>query len=292
MIGCAALGAVVRCGALGAVTLAFAGLVGAESASQPPAGASAPSTAPASTPSPVPAPPPTPPPPPALSNDEASYLFGLTFGESLHGIGLDKEVIPDAVLHGMKDALAGKKSTPAERQQVQEFARSVIQATAARNKAAAQDFLAKNGHEKGVHTTESGLEYKIIKTGDPKAPLIGATDEVTVNYRGKLIDGSEFDSSYAHGTPATFPVNGVIKGWQEALQLMKPGAVWELYVPPELAYGQAPRPGIPANSLLIFTVEVLSDKPKQTAAPGAPPPGAPPAPAAAPRGGSAPPPGN
>ena len=138
-------------------------------------------------------------------------------------------------------------------------------ASAARNKTAAQDFLTKNGHEKGVQTTASGLEYKVIKAGDAKAPPIGATDEVTVNYRGKLIDGTEFDSSYSHGSPATFPANGVIKGWQEALVLMKPGAVWDLYVPPDLAYGANPRPGIPANSVLIFNLEVLSVKPKQAA---------------------------
>ena len=82
-----------------------------------------------------------------------------------------------------------------------------------------------------------------------------------MNYSGKLIDGTEFDSSYSRGTPATFGVSGVIKGWQEALVLMKPGAKWELYVPPELAYGANPRPGIPANSLLIFDVELLSAKP-------------------------------
>ena len=101
----------------------------------------------------------------------------------------------------------------------------------------------------------------MLAPGDAKAPPIAATDQVTVNYVGKLIDGTEFDSSYTRGTPATFGVSGVIKGWQEALVLMKPGAKWELYVPPELAYGANPRPGIPANSLLIFDVELLSAKP-------------------------------
>ena len=148
-----------------------------------------------------------------------------------------------------------------------------MQASAARNKTAAQDFLAKNGKEKGVQTTASGLQYKIIKAGDTKAPLIAATDEVTVNYRGKLIDGTEFDSSYTRGKPATFPANGVIKGWQEALVLMHPGAHFELFVPPELAYGPSPRPNIPANSLLIFDVEVLSAAPKPAAT--APGPGGP-----------------
>ena len=96
---------------------------------------------------------------------------------------------------------------------------------------------------------------------------------MTVQYRGKLLDGTEFDSSYARGAPASFTVGGVIKGWQEALVLMKPGAKWQLFVPPDLAYGPSPRPNIPANSLLIFDVELLSATPKPAAA--APAPGGP-----------------
>jgi FKBP-type peptidyl-prolyl cis-trans isomerase len=141
-----------------------------------------------------------------------------------------------------------------------------------RNKAAAKDFLTKNGQEKGVKTTASGLEYKVLIPGDAKAPAVAPTDEVTVNYRGKLLDGSEFDSSYARGQPATFKVNGVIKGWQEALVLMKPGAKWQLFVPPELAYDASPRPGIPAGSLLNFEVELVSVKSSE-AAPSAAAPG-------------------
>jgi FKBP-type peptidyl-prolyl cis-trans isomerase len=127
----------------------------------------------------------------------------------------------------------------------------------------------------------------VVAAGDPKAAQIAASDEVTVNYRGKLIDGTEFDSSFSRGQPATFGVGGVIKGWQEALVLMKPGARWELYVPAELAYGSNPRPGIPANSVLIFEVEVLSAKAGASAggatpAPGTPPPHKPVAPTAQP----------
>ncbi|HTV96908.1 MAG TPA: FKBP-type peptidyl-prolyl cis-trans isomerase [Steroidobacteraceae bacterium] len=241
-----------------ALLISIAPFAGAQNTPRPPAGAG----------------PGAPPPPaPALSNDQASYLFGLTLGESLHGLGLGTEVLPDAVERGVKDAMAGKKSTPDERQQLQQYARTAMIASANRNKSAAEEFLAKNGKEKGVKTTASGLEYKILKAGDPKVPLIEPTDEVTVNYRGKLIDGTEFDSSYAHGQPATFPANGVIKGWQEALVMMKPGASWELFIPPELAYGPSPRPGIPANSLLIFTVDVLNAKPRAApAARPAPPP--------------------
>lgn len=214
--------------------------------------------------------------PTPLTNDQASYLFGLTFGEQLHGIGLSSEVVPDAVTRGVKDALQGKKSTLAERQQVQEYARSRMVAQADHNKTAAQEFLAKNGHEKGVITTASGLQYKILIPGNAKAPAVAATDEVTVNYRGKLLDGTEFDSSYSRGQPATFPVGGVIKGWTEALVLMKPGAKWQLFVPPDLAYGPQPRPQIPSNSLLIFEVELISAKPGSAPPAAGGRPGAPP----------------
>ncbi len=237
-------------------------IVGAMLTSAPLIGAQTPPPAPAAPTAPgAPPAPAAPPAAPALSNEQASYLFGLTFGEQLHSIGLSNEVIPDAVSRGLKEALQGKKSTPAERQQVQEFARATMVAYSTRNKAAGEEFLTRNSHDKGVKTTASGLQYKVLAPGDAKAPAISATDEVTVNYRGKLVDGTEFDSSYSRGTPATFGVSGVIKGWQEALVMMKPGAKWELFVPAELAYGASPRPGIPANSLLIFDVEVLSAKP-------------------------------
>jgi len=199
--------------------------------------------------------------PAAVQNaDDISYLFGLTFGEQMHGVGITDQVTIDAIARGLKDGLQGKKSTPADRQQVQNFVHSVMEAAVARNQAAAKDFLARNGHEKGVTTTASGLEYKVILPGDRKAAAVAPTDAVTVQYRGKLLDGSEFDSTYARGAPATFTVNGVIPGWQEALVLMKPGAKWQLFVPPELAYGASPKPGIPGGSLLIFDVELVSVK--------------------------------
>jgi FKBP-type peptidyl-prolyl cis-trans isomerase FklB len=195
------------------------------------------------------------------SNEHTSYLFGLTFGEQMHSVGITNQVDSEAVARGVKDGLQGKKSTHADQQQIQGFVQSVMAESVARNKAAAVDFLAHNGHEKGVKTMADGLQYKVLIPGDAKAAAITPTDEVTVNYRGKLLDGSEFDSSYSRGTPATFKVNGVIKGWQEALVLMKPGSKWQLFVPPELAYDTSPRPGIPAGSLLTFDVELLSVKP-------------------------------
>jgi FKBP-type peptidyl-prolyl cis-trans isomerase len=222
------------------------------------------------TPPPAPIAPltPAPSPPEDTSPEHTSYLFGLTFGEQMHGVGITNQVDTDAVARGIKDGLQGKRSTRADQQQIQAFVKTVMTESLARNKAASKAFLDKNGQEKNVKTTASGLQYKILVPGDPKAAKILATDEVTVNYRGKLIDGTEFDSSYSRGTPATFKVNGVIPGWQEALVLMKPGAKWQLFVPAELAYGDNPRPGIPAGSVLIFDVDVLNVK----AAENAPPP--------------------
>jgi FKBP-type peptidyl-prolyl cis-trans isomerase FklB len=236
-------------------------------AAAPLAGAQAPPPAPGS----APASPGAPPAPPAAAPDpeHAGYLFGLTFGEQLHNVGITDQVSIDSITRGLKEGLKGTKSTQADRAQVQEYVRSVIMAAIARNQAAAKEFLARNGHEKGVTTTASGLQYKVIEAGDKKAPAIAPTDTVTVQYRGKLLDGTEFDSSYSRGAPGTFTVNGVIPGWQEALVLMKPGAKWQLFIPPELAYGTIPKPGIPGGSLLIFDVEMLSAK---SAAPVAAPP--------------------
>jgi FKBP-type peptidyl-prolyl cis-trans isomerase FklB len=235
--------------------VAAAPLVGAQTPS------SAPTTPPTAAPAPNAAAAPTP--------DQIGYDFGLTFGEQMHSVGITDQVSTDAIARGVKDGLQGKKSTPADRQQVQEFVRSTMEAAVAHNQAAAKDFLARNGHEKGVTTTASGLQYKILVPGDRKAAAVAPTDAVTVQYRGKLLDGSEFDSTYARGTPASFTVNGVIPGWQEALVLMKPGAKWQLFVPPELGYGASPKPGIPGGSLLIFDVELLSVK--SGGAPAAPP---------------------
>lgn len=200
---------------------------------------------------------PTPPPAPSLSPEQASYEFGMTFGEQLRHAGLQENLVLDAVMRGVKDAIAGKKLSSSDQQQLAQYVRGVREAQGVRNSAAAREFLAGNAHQSGVKTTASGLQYKVISAGDTQAASPGPTDQVTVNYRGKLLDGSEFDSSYAHGQPATFPANRVIKGWQEALALMKPGSKYELFVPPDLAYGTDARPGIPPGSLLIFDVELV-----------------------------------
>jgi FKBP-type peptidyl-prolyl cis-trans isomerase FklB len=197
---------------------------------------------------------------PLPSIDQTSYMFGVTFGAQLRGAGITNELSNDALTRGIKDGLGGRQPTNGEMQQLQAYIRSLAENVASRNRAAAADYLARNAHEKGVIATASGLQYKVNAPGDKKAPPIASTDQVTVQYRGRLLDGSEFDSSYSRGVPATFPVNGVIKGWQEALVLMKPGAKYRLFIPPDLAYGSVPRPKIPAGSLLIFDVELISAK--------------------------------
>ncbi len=243
------------------VIMSFAGFARAQT--PPPAVKPPPTTAPGADPGPPPSP------------EQISYLIGLVFGAQLHNTGITPDaIVSDAVVRGLKDGLQGKQPSAADQQQLQVYARSAGDAMAARNANAAKEFLAKNAKLKGVVTTATGLQYKILAAGDKKAPPIGPTDSVTVDYRGKLINGTEFDSSYSRGMPATFPVNGVIKGWQEALVMMKPGAKWQLFIPPELAYGPRVQQKIPPNSLLIFDVSVISAE-----APGAPPkapPGTPP----------------
>ena len=198
------------------------------------------------------------------AKSQASYSLGVTFGTQLHGqYGLTPEAVVSArVLQGFRDALAGKATmTPEDQQRVQGLIEQSRNAQGLANKAAADKFLADNGKLPGVITTASGLQYKVERPGAGTAPKI--TDDVSVNYRGSLLDGSEFDSSYKRNQPASFTVGKVIKGWVEALQLMKPGAKFDLYIPPELAYGAQPPPGapIPPNSLLKFEVELLSVKP-------------------------------
>lgn len=198
--------------------------------------------------------------------DKLSYALGVNTGKNLQRNGID--VDPNLLAQGLKDALKGGKLllTDAEMGAVITAAQKDIQAKqqaqmkeqGAKNKKEGDVFLKKNLKKEGVKALPSGLQYKVLAEGQGKSPK--ATDTVTVNYKGTLIDGTEFDSSYKRGQPATFPLNGVIKGWTEALQLMKVGSKWELFIPADLAYGEAGRPGIPPNSVLIFEVELLSIK--------------------------------
>jgi FKBP-type peptidyl-prolyl cis-trans isomerase len=202
--------------------------------------------------------------------EKLSYAIGMNIGQSMKKDALD--IDPAILTRALKDALAGSKP-----QMTEEEARAVIttfrnemiakkQAEEKKisdaNKQAGEQFLATNKTREGVVTLPSGLQYKIIKQGDGPKPT--ATDTVETNYRGTLINGTEFDSSYKRGEPVTFPVNQVIKGWTEALQLMPVGSKWQLFIPADLAYGpRSPSPEIGPNSALIFDIELLSIKKKE-----------------------------
>ncbi len=188
-----------------------------------------------------------------------SYCVGMSVAGSL--IQQDLESIsPDDFVQAIKDVFEGKelKYDPNEANAIiQGFMQSVGEKKFAANKAEGEAFLEKNKDKDGVHVTSSGLQYEVISEGEGKKP--GASDTVKVHYHGTLIDGTVFDSSVQRGTPATFGVNQVIKGWTEALQLMPAGSKYRLYIPQELAYGANPHPGGPIKPYmaLIFDVELL-----------------------------------
>ncbi len=194
--------------------------------------------------------------------DKVSYSIGLNVG-----FNLSKQKIPvnaDAVSAGIKDALAGKpQMTEAEvKDTMTAFEKDMMDKQKVAGEKSAADgvkYLEENKKKEGVKTTTSGLQYKSLKEGSGAQPK--ATDTVTVNYRGTLIDGTEFDSSYKRGEAATFPLSGVIKGWTEGLQLMKKGSKYQFVIPAGLAYGErSPGAGIPANSTLVFEVELIEIK--------------------------------
>lgn len=220
--------------------------------------------------------------------DKLSYSIGMNIGKSLKKDDVD--VDPAILLRGIKDVLGGGNllmndqeaqsiltnlQTDLRKKQEQE-----IQQVAETNKKEGDAFLAANKVKDGVVALPSGLQYKILQEGTGPKPT--AADTVTVNYRGTLINGTEFDSSFKRGQPASFPVGGIIKGWTEALLLMPVGSKWQLFIPADLAYGSRQAgPTIGPNSTLVFEVELLSIQPK----PGTPPtaqPAANPAPTATP----------
>jgi FKBP-type peptidyl-prolyl cis-trans isomerase FklB len=198
--------------------------------------------------------------------DSISYMIGMDIGKNLQAQSID--VDPDLLAQGIKDVLANKTMmTDQEAQHVAQQLQSRMMAkqeekmkeSSEKNKKEGDAFLAANKKKPGVVTLPSGLQYKVIKKGTGKKPK--ETETVSVHYRGTLIDGTLFDNSYDGGQPVTFPVNGVIKGWTEALQLMPVGSKWELYIPSNLAYGeQGVGQVIGPNQTLIFEVELLSVK--------------------------------
>jgi FKBP-type peptidyl-prolyl cis-trans isomerase len=206
---------------------------------------------------------------PELTRSEATRLIGVNFGQQLLRLGITDPVALKSLQEGMEDGLKGRKTTPDEQQRLAHFFYASTKAAISSNLTNAHVFLEHNSSEKDVHTTSSGLQYIVFAAGDPGATAPTLGDQVTVRYRGTLLDGTEFDSSDARGAPSKFLVGGVIKGWQEALLMMKPGAKWRLFVPPELAYGRKERRNIPGGSLLIFDVELTGVSP--VAAAGAAP---------------------
>jgi FKBP-type peptidyl-prolyl cis-trans isomerase len=197
--------------------------------------------------------------------DKFSYALGMNLGANLHKQSVP--VDPNIMARGLKDALAGGKTLLTEEEarvaittvqnDMREKQQAKMQAAGGANKKEGEAFLADNKSKEGVIALPSGLQYKVLKEGNGPKPT--ATDSVICNYRGTLINGTEFDSSTKHGGPATFPVNGVIKGWTEALQLMPVGSKWQLFVPSDLAYAERGAGGdIGPNATLIFEVELVS----------------------------------
>lgn len=197
--------------------------------------------------------------------DKVSYSIGLNIGKDFKAQNI--EVNPDLLARGIKDALSDTKPLLTD-EEIQEAigtfqkermaeAETMAKELGEKNLKEGEAFLQENAKREGVVTLPSGLQYEVIEEGSGKSPEPG--DEVTVHYRGTLVDGTEFDSSYGRGEPVTFPVGGVIPGWTEALQLMKEGAKWKLFIPPSLAYGErGAGQVIGPNATLIFDVELVS----------------------------------
>jgi FKBP-type peptidyl-prolyl cis-trans isomerase FklB len=200
--------------------------------------------------------------------EKQSYAIGMNIGKSIHRDGVD--VDPNILLRGMKDALAGGKTVLTDDEakavmtnlqaEMRKQQAEKAQVAAETNKKAGDAFLAENKTKDGVVTLPSGLQYKILTEGTGPKPA--ATDTIVCNYKGTLLDNTEFDSSYSRKQPLTIPVGGVIKGWTEALQLMPVGSKWQLFIPSDLAYGPQAKGPIGPNSTLIFEVELLSIQPK------------------------------
>ena len=207
------------------------------------------------------------------NKEKASYAIGMNIGNGLKKDDVDVDTA--SLVRGIRDAFAGTKSVVSDEDaktaltafatEVRAKQQAKLEAIAAVNKKTGEQFLAANKTKEGVITLPDGLQYKVLTAGT--GGKVAATDQVVCNYRGTLLDGTEFDSSYKRGEPVTFGLSQVIKGWNEALQLMPVGSKWQLYVPAELAYGNEPRGQvIPPGSTLIFDIELISIAPKAEAA--------------------------
>ncbi|MFZ9680732.1 MAG: FKBP-type peptidyl-prolyl cis-trans isomerase [Bacteroidia bacterium] len=195
--------------------------------------------------------------------DTVSYSLGVNIASNIKTQGI-MELNLQAMMKGMEHVLAGDSPWMGDQEAmmaIQSYFTKISEAKGAESKKQGEAFLAENGKKKGVITTASGLQYEVIKMGNGDKPL--ATDEVTVHYHGTTTNGEVFDSSKDRGEPATFPLNGVIAGWTEALQLMPKGSIFKLYLPSNLAYGErGAGEKIPPHAVLIFEVELLDIKKK------------------------------
>ena len=198
---------------------------------------------------------------PAISTEAGSYDIGLMLGGQLEHNGVVPRLSMDTVIRGLKDAVGGRDIKPEEREAALAYLKDARENLTAQNKAAGREFLAHNAKAPGVKTMPSGLQYRVLAAGDSHGPSPGPTDQVTVRYRTTFANGKDFDRSDTHDHPAVFRVNSVFKAWQEAFQAMKPGAKWQLFVPPELGYGDNTPNGVPPGSLLIYELELLQIEP-------------------------------
>lgn len=188
--------------------------------------------------------------------EKASYSVGVQFG---HAIEYSADRIDiEALMRGLEDAMRGNELQLSDEEinaQMMAFQQAMMEDRSAGMRKEGEAFLAQNAEQEGVHVTGSGLQYKVLEEGTGETPT--AQDTVVVHYRGTFVDGTEFDSSYQRNQPAQFGVTQVIPGWTEALQMMKEGAKWKVWIPYDLAYGEQGRQGIPPYSTLIFEVELL-----------------------------------
>jgi FKBP-type peptidyl-prolyl cis-trans isomerase len=203
---------------------------------------------------------------PASLKERVSYTIGSQFGKSLQAQNLDLN--DRMVMRGLIDGINGRQNQLSEEEmqaamvQLNQQRQKALDDVAAKNKEEAESFLSRNRAYSDVKVTPSGLQYKMVTEGRGPSPTIN--DNVVVNFKASLTDGTEFDSSYKRGTPVEFPVKGVMPGWSEGLRMMKKGGKAVFYVPPSLGYGDRPRQNIPANSVVIFDVELVDIRPGHT----------------------------